>query len=260
MKKIIKIILSNFLFLYKKKALIYELIKRDIRARFKKSIIGPGWITISSLIYISVVTFIFSNLFNMDDEYIIYITSGVISWQYINSSISSSSGILRSSKGWINNTSLPSFFFIVKDSIKQIFFFFFSLILFPIIFILFSHEINFNFLFFLIGLLILFINLFLISFSISYLSTVYNWLSNIIPPIMQLSFYICPIIWMPSRFNISYVSYLDYYPLSILLSLVRNPLLNNSINIGLTLLFTSVNLIICILVYRKFNKKIRIYI
>src|SRR3984957_6061569 len=58
----------------------------DIRQRYRRSALGPFWITISMAIFIVLLGFIYSKLFHQDIAvYLPYIAMGLITWGFISS-------------------------------------------------------------------------------------------------------------------------------------------------------------------------------
>lgn len=69
--------------------MIYSLVKRELRGRYQKSVLGFLWSFISPLCQIAVFTFVFTYVFpsNIPDYYI-YLMTGMIPWQFFSDSIS----------------------------------------------------------------------------------------------------------------------------------------------------------------------------
>lgn len=57
---------------------------QDIKLRYRGSVLGPMWLTVSTLIMVAAIGLIYSRLFNMRaSEYLPYLTLGLIAWQFI---------------------------------------------------------------------------------------------------------------------------------------------------------------------------------
>jgi ABC-type polysaccharide/polyol phosphate export permease len=60
----------------------------DIRQRYRRSVIGPFWFTLSTFIMIGVLGFLYSELLNQDIvTYLPYLGIGMVLWQYLSTSI-----------------------------------------------------------------------------------------------------------------------------------------------------------------------------
>lgn len=62
--------------------LIFQLIRRDIVARYKRSILGVGWTMLQPLGMMVILSLVFSQLFHQVQGYPIYVLSGLIAWTF----------------------------------------------------------------------------------------------------------------------------------------------------------------------------------
>jgi ABC-2 type transport system permease protein len=62
--------------------LIYQLIRRDIVARYKRSILGIAWTMLQPLGMMIILTLVFSQLFGRVEGYPAYLLSGLIAWTF----------------------------------------------------------------------------------------------------------------------------------------------------------------------------------
>jgi ABC-type polysaccharide/polyol phosphate export permease len=63
--------------------LIYQLVRRDIVARYKRSILGVAWTMLNPLAMMIVLTLVFSQLFKTVEGYPAYILSGLVAWTFL---------------------------------------------------------------------------------------------------------------------------------------------------------------------------------
>ena len=75
-------------FLYRD--LIFQLVRRDIVARYKRSVFGVAWTMLQPLGMMVVLTVVFSQLFGQVDGYPAYILSGLIAWTFFSQTTSAS--------------------------------------------------------------------------------------------------------------------------------------------------------------------------
>src|SRR3569832_1254751 len=87
----------------------------DVKQRYRRSILGPWWITISMGIYILAMGVIFSRLFSQSlTDYIPFFTSGFLIWAFISTSINEATDILKSNEGFIKQVKLPYNLYLLK--------------------------------------------------------------------------------------------------------------------------------------------------
>lgn len=74
--------------LYDYREMIYSLVRKELRGRYKSSILGFLWTFINPLCQIIIYTIVFSNIFRMNvDKYYIFLTVVMIPWVFFTSSI-----------------------------------------------------------------------------------------------------------------------------------------------------------------------------
>jgi ABC-type polysaccharide/polyol phosphate export permease len=62
--------------------LIFQLVRRDIVARYKRSVLGVAWTMLQPLGMMVVMTLVFSRLFHQIEGYPAYVLSGLIAWTF----------------------------------------------------------------------------------------------------------------------------------------------------------------------------------
>lgn len=77
------------------KYLIFQLTRRDILARYKRSFLGVAWTMLNPLGMMIVMSLVFSQLFKMVPNYPAYVLSGLVAWNFFSQSTSAAmSGIV----------------------------------------------------------------------------------------------------------------------------------------------------------------------
>ena len=72
--------LEELVDIIKYRDLIYQLVRRDIVARYKRSMLGIAWTMLQPLGMMVVMTIVFSQLFGRVDGYSAYLLSGLMAW------------------------------------------------------------------------------------------------------------------------------------------------------------------------------------
>jgi len=68
------------------KDMVFQFVRRDIVARYKRSILGVFWTMLQPLGMMLVMTIVFSQLFNRVEGYAAYLLSGLMSWTFFSQS------------------------------------------------------------------------------------------------------------------------------------------------------------------------------
>ena len=128
----------------------------DIRQRYRRSSLGPFWITISMGVNIACIGLIFGNLFKTPmEEFLPFLSCGLILWGFISSVINESTVVFPNSQGIIRQLPIPLFVHIERMILRNFFIFLHNLIVLPFVYIFVGKSINFNLFFFPIGLFVL---------------------------------------------------------------------------------------------------------
>jgi len=73
---------EELLDIIKYRDLVFQLVRRDIVARYKRSVLGIAWTMIQPLGMMIILTLVFSQLFGDVDGYAAYVLSGLIAWTF----------------------------------------------------------------------------------------------------------------------------------------------------------------------------------
>jgi ABC-type polysaccharide/polyol phosphate export permease len=199
----------------------------EIKQRYRRSVIGPWWISLSMLIFIVMMGIVFSRLFHQKlDEYIPFFTAGFVFWSFISTSIVEAAEIFRANAGYIKQIHLPLSLYVFKHLVRQVICLLHNLVIYLLICIFFQWNPGPVSLLVLPGFFLLAINVLWVCFLISILCVRYRDMVPIITSCVQIAFFVTPISWMPRLLDQN-PAILKYNPLVYLLDVVRSPLLGN---------------------------------
>jgi len=237
------------------------LAKADIRQRYRRSILGPWWITISTGVMIACIGVIFGTLFKSPlKEFLPFLSAGLILWGFISSTIMEGTSVLIGAEAIIKQLPIPIFSHIIRMVGRNLIVFFHNLIIFPIVCLCVQKGINWNILYFFPGVVILTLNLLWISLLLAIICTRFRDMTQIVSSLLQIAFYITPIIWMPSLLPArASMMLLDPNPVYHLLAIVREPLLGQAPTITNWLVSIGVFLsgsLFSILLFNKYRARI----
>lgn len=76
------IVLDELREVWRYRELIFQLVRRDIVARYKRSVMGIAWTMLNPLGMMIVLTVVFSQVFKMIEGFPAYVLSGIIAWTF----------------------------------------------------------------------------------------------------------------------------------------------------------------------------------
>lgn len=202
---------------------------QDIRMRYKRSKMGPFWITISMAVMITTMGLVFGNLFKTNvKEFLPYLTLGLITWSFILSCVSEGCDALISSEGIIKQLPVPLHVHVMRVIWKNFIIFLHNIVIFPLVLLAVQKGISWTVLLAIPGFLLLTLNLTWLLMVLSMICARFRDMTQIVLSIMQVIFYLTPVIWMPKLLSHSAaLMLLNLNPLYHLIDLVRSPLLGN---------------------------------
>jgi len=239
-----------------KNGLPLYLAKADIRQRYRRSILGPWWITISTGVMIACIGVIFGTIFKSPmQEFLPFLSAGLIIWGFISSTVMDATTVLIGAEAIIKQLPIPVFTHILRMIGRNLIVFFHNLLIFPIVCLCVQKGINWNIFYFILGLVILTLNLLWISLLLAVICTRFRDMTQIVGSLLQIAFYVTPIIWMPSLLPArASVMLLDPNPVYHLLAIVRDPLIGLSPSLMNWLVSAGLSLIGSLFSLLLFNK------
>lgn len=200
----------------------------EVRQRYRRSILGPWWITISMLIFICAMGLLFSRLFAQDlNLYVPFFTTGFLLWSFISSCINESTEILKSNSGFIKQIDLPYNLYIFKYLTRNSIIFAHNFVVYLLVIGFFHFNPGWNCLFAIPGLLLLLLNMYWICLVTTLISTRFRDMVAIVNSSVQILFFITPISWMPKLIGENSII-VKFNPFVYLIDAVREPLLGRA--------------------------------
>ncbi len=206
------------------------LARADIRQRYRRSTLGPFWITISTGVMIACIGIIFGSLFKSPmSDFLPFLATGLIIWGLISSTITEATSVFVTAEPIIKQLPLPLTTHIYRMIFRNLYIFFHNIIILPIVLLCVQRGINLNIFLFIPGLVIVSLNLVWMSILLSIVCSRFRDLTQIVASILQIFFYVTPIIWLPALLPArASVMILEPNPFYHLLAIVREPLLGNA--------------------------------
>ena len=201
---------------------------QDIRQRYRRSTLGPFWITISVAIMVSALGLVFGSILGMQmRDFLPYLSIGLILWWLIIGILNEGGGGFTAAESMIKEISLPLFTHLLRVIWRNLIIFTHNLVIFPFVLILFSIPLQIEAVLAVPGLILLMINLCWMALLLSVVCTRYRDVPQIISNILQVFFYLTPILWKPehlppARANIFLIQFNPFFHL---IEIVRAPLL-----------------------------------
>jgi ABC-type polysaccharide/polyol phosphate export permease len=231
----------------------------EVKQRYRRSVLGPWWITISMMIFIAAMGTVFSRIFNQGlNVYVPFFTAGFLFWTFISGSINEATEVFKLSNTFIKQINLPFNIYIFKHLTRHFIFLCHNFVVFILVALIFKIPFNAGMLFAIPGCLLLFLNIYWISLLVAIISTRYRDLAPTINSCMQVAFFITPISWMPKLLN-PHSLIMKLNPLVFYLGAIRNPLLSTPVTPHTwtaDIISAVLGLFITFIIFAKFRNRI----
>ncbi len=235
------------------------LARQDINIRYRRSRIGPFWITISMVIFCIALGIVYSQLFKTKiSELLPFLTIGMMVWGFISSCIGDMPNLFVDNASFMKDMRINPLTILLRVLTRNIIIFAHNLIILVGVYVYFDIWPGWVGLLFIPGFILVLLNLAAIGIPLSIIGARYRDINQITQSVLQVLFFITPIFWFPRLLSADNWI-IAANPLGYFIDLVRSPLLGHLPGIiswvgSLILLFVSS--IFAIVVYRKNSARI----
>jgi ABC-type polysaccharide/polyol phosphate export permease len=200
----------------------------DVRQRYRRSVLGPFWITLSTAVFILLLGVIYSRLFHTDiATYIPYLAAGLPLWGFISQTTNESCMAFHEGGRLMKQIKLPLSVYILRVIWRNLIIFLHTIVIFIPVAIVFKVAPNMATLLVLPALFLVCINMIWLATLLAVLSTRYRDMMPIVATGVQIMMFVTPIMWTKNSLNgDNYIAQIN--PIYHLIDLVRAPMLGTT--------------------------------
>jgi ABC-2 type transport system permease protein/lipopolysaccharide transport system permease protein len=205
---------------------------QDIKLRYRGSIIGPFWMTLSTVIMIAAMGFIYTRLFHQDvSVYLPFLTLGIIMWNFISMSINEGCQTFSGAVGLIQQVPLPFSIHAYRTVYRNLIVTAHSLVIVPPVILIFHVHVNLRILEVIPAIVILSINGVWFCILFGMLCARFRDVPMIVQSFIGVLFFVTPIFWPPEQLG-PWQKTFELNPLFALIDIVRSPVLGKAPAVG----------------------------
>jgi ABC-type polysaccharide/polyol phosphate export permease len=199
----------------------------EIRQRFRRSFLGPFWLTASMGIFVAALGLIWTTLFKQEvSQTLPHIATGVIFWGFLASAINEGANVFINREGYIRNVPLPVSVHLYQMLMRNLIIWFFNMAIYVFVVLVFGVNPGWAALLLLLGAPLFLLNVTWMALAAGILSTRFRDIPQVIASLIQVVFFLTPVFWsleiVPDR-----PAFVTFNPLYHLLEIVRAPLLGH---------------------------------
>jgi ABC-type polysaccharide/polyol phosphate export permease len=215
---------------FKQHHIITSLGWQDVATRYRRSRVGAFWLTINMLVLITVLGIVFGTLFRQPlAEMLPYLAIGLIVWGFLSTLINEACTAFITAQETILQVRMPLFTHVMRILWRNTIILGHNLLILPLLFLLFMKPLTPLALWGLPGFMLLILNAAWVMLVFAVVCTRFRDVTQIVQNIVQVMFYVTPIIWstslLPDHVG---TAVLDFNPLYHLINLIRAPLMGEA--------------------------------
>lgn len=201
----------------------------DLRQRFRRSVLGPFWLTLSMGVMVMALGLMTATVFGQDPARgLPYIATGLVCWGLISNAINDGTTVFTAAEGFIRNVPLPLSVHLYRMLARNVMIFGFNLVIYLVVLVWFRLNPGWGVLLALPGLALLVLNASWMALAAGVLSTRYRDIPQLISNLLQVVFFLTPIFWSPATLP-RRLAFIEFNPLYHLVEVVRAPALGEPV-------------------------------
>jgi len=254
-----------FVEIFRYRELLRELVKRDLKVKYRRSALGILWSVFNPLLFMMVTTFIFSAMFkNQIENFPLYFLSGQIIYAFFAEATGQAQMGLIENGALIKKVYIPKYIFPISKACLSLVNTLFSLVAVVLIILFMRFELPPTSILFFIPILLMFMFSIGIGLLLSSLTVFYRDIIHIYSVVLSVltffsaTFY--PIEIIPEKVR----GVIEYNPIYVYISYFRDLVLNGQIPDAyhnlIAISYCMASMVIGYMVFRKNENKILLYI
>lgn len=232
---------------------------QEIKRRYRRTVLGPFWVTMSLGMFVGGMGFVWAPLFNASvREYLPFISTGMICWVFVATIITEGCITYTHAEALIKqlNFSLSTLNWMLVW--RNIIVLMHNLIIAVIVFVVLQVPVTWSTLLFIPGVLIIAINGVWISMLLGMVSARYRDVPQLVGNLVQVMMFVTPVFWYSQQLG-ARAKIIDFNPLFHLIDVIRSPLLGKApsllsyeVNLAMAIIGWSITMY----VYARFRRRI----
>ena len=198
----------------------------DVRLRYRGSTLGPFWLTISTGVMVAALGFLYARLFKMElASYLPFLALSQVLWGFLAALVSDACTTFTDAEAVIRSVRMPFFVFSIRTLIRNLVTLAHNIVVILAVFAYFWMWPGWDALLALPGLLLWIIDALALTLLLGAFCARFRDIQPIVNSVMQIAFFVTPVIWKPDQLGPASAHLLVYNPFYVLLEVVRAPIL-----------------------------------
>jgi lipopolysaccharide transport system permease protein len=202
---------------------------QEVKTRYRRSLLGPLWLTISTAIMVGAMGPLYGRLFNQPlTEYFAYLAVSLVVWQLISNLLIEAGHVFISSEGFIKQVKLPYTLYIVRLVWRHLIIFGHNVIIILAVLAFYRTSWDWRMMITPISIVLVAINGIWLALLLGMLCARFRDIPPVVSSLVQIALFVSPIMWKPQMLG-KYEWTVLWNPLFHFIEIVRAPLLGSPI-------------------------------
>ena len=198
----------------------------DIRLRYRGSMLGPFWLTLSTAVMVAALGVLYSALFKMElHDYLPYLTISLVFWNAMAALVAEACTCFLQAEGMIRAMRMPFTLYAARVMVRSVVTLLHNVVVILVVYALFGAWPGAAALGALPGLLLWLVDGVAACLLLGAVCARFRDIPPIVASLMQIAFFVSPIIWKPELLTGAKRDWLPANPFYTLFEIVRAPLL-----------------------------------
>ncbi len=208
--------------------LAFTLAWLDIRLRYRGSVLGPFWLTLSTAVMVAAMGVLYSALFKMNlHEYLPFLALSLVLWNsYFSALVTDACSCFLQAEGLIRSIRMPFTLHAIRTVARNVLVLAHNVVVILAVWAIFDAWPGWDGLLALPGLVLWLVDSYALCLLLGTFCARFRDIPPIVGSIMQIAFFVTPIIWKPDLLQGAGALWLPLNPFYSLLEIVRAPLLH----------------------------------
>jgi len=247
----------------KRRRLSVALARLDIRNRYRGSVLGPFWLTLSTAIMVTGIGILYSALFRLElRDYLPFLAVSLIIWGLLNQTVQDACNSLINAESIIRQLPLPYSVYVLRFLFRNAIIAAHNLPLIVLVFLVCGRFPGPEALTALPGFALLTLNAFAAGMFLGMICARFRDIGQIVANAMQLVFFLSPVLWKPQLLG-HWEFLLPLNPVYVLMETVRGPLVSGGASWlvwGAALFYTVILCSLAFLFFVRFRSRIAFWV
>lgn len=203
----------------------------EVKLRYRRSLLGPFWLTLSTAILVLTMGPLYGKLFQQDiSSYFLYLAISLVVWQLIAQTINDSCNAFIGAEGFIKQVRLPMTVHVLRGVWRNIVFFLHNLVFVALVIAYFMPPLWPGILLLPLALAAFAVNALWVGIAVGLVCARFRDIPQIIGNLVQVAFFLTPVLWQPHMLG-RHVWVVDLNPFYHFLEIIRSPLMGTPLKI-----------------------------